>query len=73
MKKMPLFKSLSTLMAALVLSFYAIAQDKKIDLTVTTEKSTSSDWYTQPWVWIAGGAVFVLILVALLRNNRNRA
>jgi len=60
-------------MAALVLSFYAIAQDKKIDLTVTTEKSTSSDWYTQPWVWIAGGAVFVLILVALLRNNRNRA
>ena len=45
--------------------------------TTTTSSSTKinvstesgSDWYTQPWVWIVGGAVFVLLLVALLSNK----
>jgi hypothetical protein len=36
----------------------------------TTTKTTSETvWYTQPWVWIAGGAVFIIILIALLRGN----
>lgn len=26
----------------------------------------------QPWVWVIGGAVFILLLVALLSGNRNR-
>ncbi|MEJ7675858.1 MAG: hypothetical protein WKF59_24950 [Chitinophagaceae bacterium] len=30
------------------------------------------DWYAQPWVWIVGGAVFLLLLVALLRGNSNK-
>lgn len=32
-----------------------------------TEKG--GDWYTQPWVWIVGVALFVLLLIALLRGN----
>ena len=34
--------------------------------TVTTETHT---WYTEPWVWIVGGAVLLLLLVALLRGG----
>ncbi len=47
----------------------------------TTETSTSkttvsvtesTDWYSSPWVWIIGGAVFLLLLVALLGGGRGR-
>lgn len=41
--------------------------------STTTSVSVSGpgkDWYTQPWVWIVGAALFILLLVALLGNNR---
>jgi hypothetical protein len=40
--------------------------------TTTTTKSVvshSSDWYASPWVWVVGAAVFILLLVALLRGG----
>ena len=41
--------------------------------TKTSVSITSSDsgatWYTSPWVWIVGAAVFILLLVALLSNR----
>lgn len=40
--------------------------------TITTETTTTNDWYMQPWVWIVGGAVLLIILVALLRGNSNK-
>ncbi len=40
--------------------------------TVTTETSTSTDWIMQPWVWFVGGAVLLIILVALFRSNSNK-
>ena len=30
------------------------------------------NWYAQPWIWIVGAAVFILLLVALLRGNNTR-
>jgi hypothetical protein len=33
-----------------------------------TEEQTA-DWYTNPIVWIVGAAVFILLLVALLRGG----
>jgi len=48
--------------------------------TTTTTKSTSvdvtksntgSEWMSSPWVWVIGGAIFILLLVALL-SGRNR-
>ena len=38
-------------------------------VTTTTTTSTRTEWYTSPWVWVIGGAVFILILIALLRGN----
>jgi hypothetical protein len=42
----------------------AWAQEKKIDIDVNIDKG-GNDWYKQPWVWVVGAAVFILILVAL--------
>ena len=37
--------------------------------TKTTRTTTETVWYTQPWVWVVGGAVFLIILVALLKGS----
>lgn len=44
-----------------------LAQDKDVDINIGVKKETQ--WYAQPWVWIVGGAVFILLLVALLRKK----
>ena len=53
-------------------SFLAFAQDKKIDVDINADKG-SSNWYTAPWVWIVGAAVFILLLVALTRGSGRRS
>ena len=35
----------------------------------STTTTTETVWYTQPWVWVVGGAVFLIILVALLKGS----
>lgn len=40
--------------------------------TITKETTTTTDWYMQPWAWAIGGAVLLIILVALLRGGTNR-
>ena len=42
----------------------------------TTTKSVvteSSDWYSSPWVWVIGAAIFILLLVSLLRGRSSRS
>ena len=60
----------SMLITTLFVSFIAAAQDKKIDININT-KSDDSSFFTQPWVWVVGGLVFILLLVALLKNNKS--
>ena len=63
-----------SLIAFLMLCFVqtiAFAQDKKVDVNISTDKG-GGNWYAQPWVWIVGGAVFLLLLVALMRGNSNK-
>jgi hypothetical protein len=53
-------------------SIIAFAQDKKeIDVNINTDDGGS--WYTAPWVWVVGAAVFILLLVALTRGSGRRA
>ena len=68
MKKVVFKKGVAWFLLALVLPLINFAQDKKIDIDIN--KKDSSQWYTQPWVWIVGGAIFILLLVALLRGGR---
>ena len=39
----------------------------QLDIDVDIDKK---EWYEQPWAWVVGAAVFILILVALLRRPR---
>lgn len=41
------------------------------DINVKITKD-NGNWYAQPWVWVVGAAVFLLLLVALLRGNNNK-
>lgn len=65
------FKNFMAILMLCMLQTIAFAQDKKVDVNISTDKG-GGDWYAQPWVWIVGGAVFLLLLVALMRNNSNR-
>ena len=40
--------------------------------TKTSVTTTSDTWYAQPWVWVVGAAVFIIILVAIIRGNSNK-
>jgi len=63
---------ISMLFTSLLLSMVALAQDdKKLDIDINT-KSDDSNFLMQPWVWVVGGAVFILLLVALLKGNKSR-
>ena len=56
----------------LMLFFFNIilfAQEKKVDVDLNINKGNTSQWYANPVVWVIGGAVFILLLVALLRNK----
>jgi hypothetical protein len=56
------------IMASALLATITFAQDKKeIDVNVNSSKS---NFWGQPWVWVVGAAVFILLLVAILRGGR---
>ncbi len=60
--------------ALIIFNFISIiifAQDSTVSThsTTTTTIKTTSDWYNQPWVWVAGGAVFLIIVISLLRGG----
>lgn len=59
------------LFAALISSFWSYAQDGAAKIDVDINKGGGGDnWYANPIVWVVGIAVFILLLVALLRGNR---
>ena len=37
--------------------------------TTTTTSENVDNWYASPWVWVVGAALFILLLIALLRGN----
>lgn len=40
--------------------------------TTTTRTENVDNWYASPWVWVVGAALFILLLIALLRGNSSR-
>lgn len=61
------------LMLAIMLSMMSalvFAQDKGLDVDINVKKET--EWYQQPWAWVVGAAVFILLLVAILRSGTRK-
>ena len=62
-------RSFLVLVMAAFFQTLALAQDSSVSTNQTTTTSETHTWYTNPWVWVIGGAVFILLLVALIRSN----
>lgn len=57
-----------SLFFGLSLIHQAVGQDKGLDIKI--DLSPEPVWYEQTWLLVAAGAaVFVLLLVAILKNN----
>jgi hypothetical protein len=72
---MKILTSAATKLVWLVLLFlaplYVLAQEGGAKIDVDINKDSGGTWYTNPVVWIIGAAVFILLLVALLRGNNS--
>jgi hypothetical protein len=61
----------TTTLLSSFLSLLSFAQDKGIDVDINVKKESA--WYQSPIVWVIGGAVFILLLVALLRGGEKKS
>ncbi len=61
----------TTLLLLTCCSVITFAQDKGVDIDINLKKESA--WYQSPVVWVIGGAVFILLLVALLRGGEKRS
>ena len=69
-----LFLRITAVILSVFFSVAAIAQEGGgADVKVDINKGSGDNWYAQPWVWIVGVAVFILLLVALLRGGGRRS
>ncbi|RYD59355.1 MAG: hypothetical protein EOP56_00380 [Sphingobacteriales bacterium] len=67
---------LTLMIMSLFVSVYSFAQEegKSLNIDVTrTESTTTTNWYANPWVWIVGAAIFILLFAAIIRGNRSDA
>ncbi|QBR12937.1 hypothetical protein [Sphingobacterium sp. CZ-2] len=72
MKNMLILKTRALALIMFVLmSVQAFAQENGMDINVDIDKD-DNNMFAQPWVWIVGGAVFILLLVALLRGGSKK-
>ena len=66
----PMHRIVFTVMSLLV-SVIAFGQEtKKVDIDINTD--SGGGFFASPWVWVVGAAVFILLLVALLRGGSRR-
>ena len=65
-----LWLKLTSFILLITCSIMAFAQDKGIDVDINVKKESA--WYQNPVVWVIGGAVFILLLVALLRGGEKK-
>ncbi len=72
--KQPIFASIKTFIWICVLTMMgeiAYAQDTTAtqSTTVTHTTNTETMWYASPIVWIIGGVILILLIVALTRGK----
>ena len=72
MKKISgLWLRFTTFIILSLFSLLTFAQEKGVDVDISVKKE--SQWYQNPIVWVIGGAVFILLLVALLRGGERKS
>lgn len=56
---------------AAITSMLAFAQEKSAEVDINLNKDGGGGWGA-PWMWVVGAAVFILLLVALMRRNTSK-
>ena len=67
------FKYALMLFLVTIVNAIVWAQDSTVTASTQTTTTTEKTWYGEPWVWIVGGAVLILIIVALTRGNKGNS
>ncbi|MDB5201773.1 MAG: hypothetical protein JWQ27_1182 [Ferruginibacter sp.] len=68
------FQKMSLTLTMILFGIIAFAQDSTVTATTNATTTTTSEqtWYMQPWAWIVGGAVLILLIIALVRGNSDK-
>ena len=65
-------KKVSLSVMAAITSMLAFAQEKSAEIDVNLNKDGGGGGWGAPWMWVVGAAVFILLLVALMRRNASK-
>jgi hypothetical protein len=65
-------KGLLTILSVF-LSVLVFAQDATKSVDVNINSNSGGGFFGSPWVWVVGIAVFILLLVALLRGGGRKS
>jgi hypothetical protein len=74
MKQLLKFISMKAFAVMLFLSSLPVlifAQESGGTTVTKTTHTETQTWYLQPWAWVVGGAVFIIIIIALVRGGRS--
>jgi len=69
MKQLISLKKYILTILTVFLTAVVYAQDKTVNVSVNKGGGGNGGFFATPWVWVVGGAVFILLLVALLRGR----
>jgi hypothetical protein len=73
MKNLSATNFLKYFLAIVLLNCFNIiswSQDSSTSKTVRTTTTEHREWYTVPWVWVVGGVIVILLLVAIINGSR---
>jgi hypothetical protein len=60
------------LLAAVFFALVLLAQDVENEAADVDLDTNAGAWYTSPWVWVLGAAIFILLLVALTKQGNRK-
>ena len=64
------YKTLAVILLSLLASILTFAQEKGVDIDINAKtQGGGADFFASPLVWVIGGAIFILLLVALMRGG----
>lgn len=64
------FRSAGLFIIAFILPILSWAKKSKAAIDITLNKGEL--WYYFPWIWVIGGAIFILSLVAMIRSHQKK-
>ncbi len=64
------YKTLAVILLSLLASILTFAQEKSVDIDINAKTpGGGANFFASTWVWVIGGAILILLLVALMRGG----